>query len=319
MRLPRPDRIPNLSNLRTVPEIDTGAGFRADWRKQAPSSDPKEPYGSESGGTGEDHAWSNCTMTSTALAFAYQVRDQSGPWGGNMRHNQDDMSGGTDLNDAKTAWKRYGNQTLTIKTGAGWGAVKTAHNEGRAIIIQGEGNVPGSESFDGGHACCIAPETHSDGRWLFGDPLASGWQWVKVADIEKWAKALSSNIYFAVTKLPPPPEPTEPPPTEPEPEPEPPPYVPPPEYVRLQAVDFKAIEASAVAVADSITLSDIALWMMYPDVVPPPPLIRDAQKMLANPNGGIWDRGKWNQTNWYILPDVGRWGVSAWGDESVWA
>jgi hypothetical protein len=128
-----------------------------------------------------------------------------------MRHHQDDLSGGTDLNDCKTAWKRYGNETLTIKTGAGWGAVKTAHNEGRAIIIQGEGNVPGSESFDGGHACCIAPETHSDGRWLFGDPLASGWQWVKVADIEKWAKALNSSIYFAVSKIPPAPVPPEPP------------------------------------------------------------------------------------------------------------
>ena len=201
LRLPRPDRIPNVSNLRTVPEIDTGAAFRPDWRKQDPSADPTEPYGSESSGTGNDHAWSNCTMCAAALAYAYQIGDKSGPWGGDLRHHQDDMSGGTDLYDARTAWDRLGNQSLTIKTGAGWNAVKTAHNEGRAVVIQGEGNVPGSESFDGGHACVIGNETASDGKWLWGDPLASGWQWVTESSIRDWAENLSSGIYFAVSKV----------------------------------------------------------------------------------------------------------------------
>lgn len=201
LRLPRPDRIPNVSNLRIVPEIDTGAAFRPDWRKQDPSADPKEPYSGESSGTGTDHSWSNCTMTSAALAYAYQIRDKSGPWGGDMRHHQDDLTGGTDLYDACTAWSRFGGQSLTIKIGDGWGAVKAAHNEGRAVIIQGEGNVPGSESFDGGHACIIGIETASDGKWLFGDPLASGWQWVTESSIRDWAENLSSGIYFAVSAV----------------------------------------------------------------------------------------------------------------------
>jgi hypothetical protein len=214
MRLPRPDRIPDERNLRHVEPIDTGAAFRPDWRMQDPSKDPKEPYGSESSGTGNDHAWSNCTMTAAALAYSYATQDSSGPWGGDLRHHQDDMSGGTDLYDADTAFHRYGNQDLTIRTGAGWSALKTARNEGRAIIVQGEGNVPGSESFDGGHACCIGLETHSDGRWLFGDPLADGWQWVSESSIRDWAENLSSGIYFAQTKAVPKPPPTTTPPPE---------------------------------------------------------------------------------------------------------
>lgn len=193
-----------------VPDLDTGGGFRAAWRQQDPSVDPKEPGGGESSSAGNDHGWANCTMTSGALALAYQQpRGSLAPWGGDLRHKQGDLSGGTDLYDVRDAWKAYG-ETLTIKSGAGWSAVKTAHNEGRAIVIQGTGNVPGSESFDGGHGCCIAPETHSDGRWLFGDPLASGWQWVKPSDIEVWAERWQSSVAFAVGEKPPPPPPAEP-------------------------------------------------------------------------------------------------------------
>jgi hypothetical protein len=213
MRLPRPDRIPDAGNERTVPEIDTGGAFRPDWRKQNPSSDPTEPYGSESGSTGEDHGWSNCTMTAAALAYAYATGDQSGPWGGDMRHHQDDLSGGTDLYDADTAFNRLG-QNLDVLIGSGWSVLKSKRAEGRAVIVQGEGNVPGSESFDGGHACCIGLETASDGKWLWGDPLASGWQWVTESSIRDWCENLSSGIYFAVTKVAPVPPPTTPPPSE---------------------------------------------------------------------------------------------------------
>jgi len=200
LRFPRPDRIPSALNLRHVEPIDTGAAFRPDWREQDPAKDAKEPYGGESSSTGNDHGWSNCTMVSAALAYAFAVQDKSGPHGGDMRHNQDDMSGGTDLVDADTAFHRYGNQNLDIRTGNGWADLKAKRAEGRAVIIQGEGNVPGSESFDGGHACVISPETHSDGKWLFGDPLASGWQWVSESSIRDWAENLGSGIYFAVTK-----------------------------------------------------------------------------------------------------------------------
>ena len=201
LRLPRPDRIPNASNEREVPPIDTGGAFRPDWRKQNPASDPKEPYGGESASTGEEHGWSGCTMTAAALAYAYARGDASGPWGGDFRHHQSDLTGGTDLVDADEAFHNYGNENLDIRTGNGWADLKAKRAEGRAVVIQGEGNVPGTESFDGGHACCIGLETNSDGKWLWGDPLASGWQWVTESSIRDWAENLSSGIYFAVTKV----------------------------------------------------------------------------------------------------------------------
>jgi hypothetical protein len=186
-----------------VPAIDTGGTFRAAWRQQDPSVDPREPSGGESSSTGSDHGWSNCTCTSGALALAYQQpRGQLAPWGGDLRHRQGDLSGGTDLYDVRAAWSTYG-ETLTIRSGAGWSAVVAAHDEGRAIVIQGTGNVPGSESFDGGHACAIAPETHSGGDWLFGDPLASGWQWIAPSAIRSWAERWQSSIAFAVGEAPP--------------------------------------------------------------------------------------------------------------------
>jgi hypothetical protein len=296
------DRRPDESNLRIVPEIDTGGAFRPDWRMQDPSKDPKEPYGGESSGTGNDHGWGNCTCVSAAIAYAYETQDQSGPQGGDMRHHQDDLSGGTDLYDMRTAWDRYGNKTLTIKSGAGWGAVKTAHNEGRAIIIQGEGNVPGSESFDGGHACVIGPETHSDGRWLFGDPLASGWQWVSESSIRDWAENLSSGIYFAVSKIPAT-QSTPPPPTQPD-CPDCPP-VPPP--------DIAYYQSNAIAVHDEQLLNDMLDWVASPVGDPPFP-VGDAIAMVPNLP---WGQGKWNQTTWYLDPDSARWGTSVWAGEAV--
>jgi hypothetical protein len=205
--------------VRVAPAVDTGGGYRAKHRRQDPSIDPSEPYGSESSSVGNDHGWSGCTMSSGADAIAYQQpRGSVTPWGGDLRHRGGtDLSGGTDLYDVRSSWAEYG-ETLTIRTGAGWSGVVKAHDEGRAIIAQGEGNVPGSQTFDGGHACAIAPETHSDGRWLFGDPLASDWQWVSTSSIRSWMENLSSGCYFAVGEAPPDdPEPPKPPPPPPPP------------------------------------------------------------------------------------------------------
>jgi len=273
-RLSPRDVKPNRSNQTTVPEIDTGGSFRPDWRKQNPSSDPKEPYGSESGSTGENHGWSNCTMTSGALGYAYHVKDKSGPWGGDFRHNQSDMEGGTDLYDLRTAWDRYGNQSLTIKTGQGWSAVKAAHNDKRAVIIQGEGNVPGSESFDGGHACIIGIETNSDGKWLFGDPLASGWQWCTESSIRDWAENLSTGIYFAVSKVveSPPPEP----PTEPE-KPPIPPAIPDPGYM----------DGYAKGTVDGSNMALDAVFNSW---------------LVPAAGGGMWDNADWEHVTWSAIP-----------------
>jgi hypothetical protein len=209
--------LPGAWALVTVAPIDTGGAYRAKHREQDPAKDPTEPYGGESSSAGSDHGWSGCTFSAGADAIAYQQpRGAVTPWGGDLRHRQSDYAGGGDLYDLRTAWAELG-ETLTIRTGSGWSAVVTAHNEGRAIVAQGEGNVPGAESFDGGHACAIAPETRSsDGAWLFGDPLATDWQWVSSSSIRSWMENLGSSCYFATGEKPP----AEPAP-EPEPEPEP--------------------------------------------------------------------------------------------------
>lgn len=187
-----------------VPPLDTGGAYRAKHRRQDPSADPSEPYGSESSSVGSDHGWSGCTMAAGADAIAYQSpRGELTPWGGDLRHRQSDLSGGTDLYDLRTAWAAYG-ETLTIRSGSGWSAVVKAHDEGRAIVVQGTGNVPGSQTFDGAHACAIGPETRSsDGAYLFGDPLASDWQWCSASSIRSWMERFSSGCYFAVGELPP--------------------------------------------------------------------------------------------------------------------
>lgn len=209
-------------------------------------------------------------MTAGALAIAYQQpRGSLAPWGGDLRHRQSDLSGGTDLYDLRDAWKAYG-ETLTIRSGAGWEGVTQAHAEGRAIVVQGSGNVPGSESFDGGHACCVAPETHSDGRWLFGDPLASGWQWIERGAIQSWMAHWQSSMAFAVGELPPAPPP------DPKPEPPPPPapvYAPPP--------DIGAELRRAEGIAGELALDDqVQAWMAY--LGPPGPIA-----------GGVWDASRW--------------------------
>jgi hypothetical protein len=278
-----------------VPAIDTGAAFRPDWRMQDPAKDPSEPFGSEGSSAGNDHGWSNCTMVSAALVYAYHVKDKTGPQGGNMRHNQDDLSGGTDLYDAKTAWSRYGNQTLTIKSGAGWNAVKAAHDEGRAILIQGEGNVPGSESFDGSHACAIGIETNSEGKWLWGDPLASGWQWAKPGEIKAWAERLHTSILFAVSKI----VEDAPAPAPVEPDEECPPYPVP---------DYAYAEASAVAAYQSELLRESWYWVQHPTMPMPFPIVHLA---AMEPNGQ-WNVAKWNETTWHLDESAGRWGTAVW-------
>lgn len=205
---PRPgERLPSATVV--VPAIDTGGGYRPTWRMQDPGRDPREPNGGESSSRGNDHGWSGCTMTSSAVALAWATQGRLDKWGGDMRHRQGDLDGGTDLYDARDAFASYG-ESLTIRSGAGWGALREDRADGRYVVLQGEGNVPGSESFDGGHACVVGCETNAEGRWLFGDPLATGWQWCTESSIRAWAEAWQGSIAYAVTVAhgsPPPPAP----------------------------------------------------------------------------------------------------------------
>ena len=169
------------------------AFYRPTHREQDPVVDPREPWPPEGGAKGREHGWNNCSMTSGAMALDFHTRGRQKRWGGDLRHRQSDLSGGTDLGDVAVAWKRLG-YNLDIRSGQGWAGVVKAHREGRAIIIQGRGDVPGKATYRGPHAAIWLP----DGAW--GDPLANRWQRVERAAIRRWAEALNPRIQFAVTR-----------------------------------------------------------------------------------------------------------------------
>lgn len=271
------DGEPRPARLVVVPDLDTGGAYRPKHRVQDPAKDPSEPYGGESSSTGNDHGWSGCTMTAGADALAYHAHyggRELTKWGGDLRHRQGDLSGGTDLQDLRQSWAAYG-EDLNIQSGAGWSKVVELHEQGRAIVIQGIGEVPGAGDFDGGHACSIGAETRaSDGAWLFGDPLVTDWQWIAPAKIKTWAQAWQSSIAFAVSRKPP--APPTPPPT--------PPPVPPAEECYSRA-ELEAAEAAAAAEAASWAVLEagdelVATWVDW--FRAPAPLPADA-----------WQRGTW--------------------------
>lgn len=176
---------------------DTGGGwYRPPFRTQNPSVDPQEPSGGESSSAGTDHGWANCTMSAGAMVLAFHTLGATDKWGGHLRHNQSDQSGGTDLNDLKQAWSAYG-ETLSIRSGAGWDDVEKDRAAGRAIVLQGEGGTPGAGTYTGGHAIAVMPETKSDGKWLIGNPECSGYEWVSPSALRDWAENWSSSIAWA--------------------------------------------------------------------------------------------------------------------------
>jgi len=260
----RPSRLVVVEELR-----DTGGVYRPKHRPQDPAKDPDEPYGSESSSRGQDHGWSGCTMAAGADAFAYQTHGDRLPWGGTLRHHQSDLEGGTDLYDLRDAWAAMGEE-LKVRSGAGWSALVDAHGAGRAIVVQGTGQVPGAGDFDGGHACSIGVETRSsDGAWLFGDPLCTDWQWIAPGSIRTWAERWQSSIAFATTTTT----------TEPEPAPTPPPAPPPaPCYseAELDAAVDRAVDNALTLAGDEA----VSVWLEW---------LREPRPLPAD----RWDRGAW--------------------------
>jgi hypothetical protein len=262
------------------PAPDTGGGvFRPPFRGQSPNVDPREPQGGEGSSAGEDHAWNGCTMSSGGMAHGWHVQDggtDDTPWGGDLRHapGQPDMSGGTDLYDLRDAWEGWSGAELKIKSGQGWGAVRDARADWRAIVLQGTGNTPGEGSYTGAHAVVVLPERDPSGdEWLMGDPLTSGYQWVPESKLRSWAEAFSSGIAFAVSKGHPP-KPPEPEPEPPEPEPEPPGPAPAPEPPPVPAPMFWGDPGPSTAAWDGSWWDapgwqGRGLWPLpWPDVIP---------------------------------------------------
>jgi hypothetical protein len=209
IRLPRPDRIPREDSGGAPPELEPPADwYRPRHRRQDPGTDPREPGSGESSDAGYDHGWSNCTMTSGANTLDFHTLGAVDVWGGDLRHapGQPDQAGGTDLWDVEKAWRHYG-QDLEIRSGAGWDGVRADRLEGRALILTGDGNVPGAATFDGAHAIAIYPEPDAAGRWLMADPLSTGPEWVTESSLRAWAEHLDPDVNYARTAAHPPVDP----------------------------------------------------------------------------------------------------------------
>lgn len=320
---------PTPRSLREVPPLDTGGGgfYRPAHRQQDPAVDPREPGGGESASRGSDHGWCNCTMASGAMALDFATQGRLAKWGGDLRHRQGDLDGGTDLYDLREAFAAYG-EDLVIRSGRGWDALKQDRAEGRFLVVQGEGNVPGSETFDGGHACAVGPETR-DGDWLFGDPLASGWQWVPPSKVRDWMEAWAGpGLAWARTtrEVPPEPDPA------PEPEPPPTPAPPPPGPGYAEGVAQGRLDGSAAALDAvfaswrpgtwppdlSAPLWDVAAWdgATWPWPWPYP-----LAALLAARTPAAWGTAGWTAATWRTadappvppdLPAFGEWDLDAW-------
>jgi hypothetical protein len=269
---PRPgELLPINAGGQVVDEAgDTGGGwYRPPHRKQDPAADPREPGGGESSSRGNDHGWSNCTMAAGADALAFHTLGRLALWGGDLRHEQGDLEGGTDLYDLRDAWAARG-ETLEIRSGKGWSVLTEDRAAGRFLVVQGSGNVPGSATFDGGHACTVGPESDSSGRWLFGDPLVGSWQWIDREAIKAWMAAWSSSFAWARTAA-------HPPSSSPSGEPDCPecPDCPPPPDM---APELRRAEDLG---ADLALDGEVAGWVAY--LGPPGPVA-----------GGRWDASRWS-------------------------
>lgn len=188
---------------------DTGGGtYRPITRLQDPASDPTEPWTgkgvNDTAARGYEHGWANCLMCVAAVGLDYHTGGARRVWGGVMRHNQSDRTGGTDILDAKQAWANLG-FTLINRTGEGWaGVARALDDQKRAVLLQGVGNVPGASNYTGAHAILVLPERRRDSRGnlerLIMDPLIKGYQWVDSSVIRAWAQRLNSGVQFAVTR-----------------------------------------------------------------------------------------------------------------------
>lgn len=197
--LPAPgERPPSWDTGGAPPTVAPLGAYRPAHKMQNPDVDPSEPGPSESAAAGEDHGWSGCTMSAGAMVLDFHTEGAVDVWGGDLRHapSQPDQAGGTDLWDVQKAWGDFG-QYLDIRSGAGWQACLRDLDDGCAILLTGTGNVPGSATFDGGHAIAVLPERHSDGRQLQADPLCTGPEWVERDALRAWAERYDPDVNYA--------------------------------------------------------------------------------------------------------------------------
>lgn len=157
---------------------------------------------------GSKLANSNCRIASICTGLDFDTLGKKTSTGGKMRTYTSDQAGGTDSGDAKEAWSRGYSEVLTIRDGNGWGQVLVDLKAGRLVhldvwhaLLKGS---PACVSGEGryGHTIAVAPEQHSDGRWLVSDPwcLPAKWVWISEKTLRIAAEDWGGRVFNGATR-----------------------------------------------------------------------------------------------------------------------
>lgn len=88
------------------------------------------------------------------------------------------------------------------RTGLGWGAVRSAHDAGLYIVLQGDSDrfadSTCSGAFNGDHAIGVHPNEDGTGRWRIDDPICPVHRYETEATLRAYAEKLSAGIWFGV-------------------------------------------------------------------------------------------------------------------------
>jgi len=162
---------------------------------------------------GSTYAGSNCTPTSGANGARESSDGKYDHSGGYIRalvkrsEETDPNSPGWSLADLDLAMKRA-NIPFTVRSGAGWAAVRAYRESGHGIALQGDSDqftTGCSAKFDGDHCVYVHPETSSrEGvvYWLLGDPICGDWRWEKESVLRHYAEKFSPSIRFGTFDTP---------------------------------------------------------------------------------------------------------------------
>jgi hypothetical protein len=134
---------------------------------------------------GGKRANANCTPTSLAMALNQVSRGTINETGSQIRElvkpveETNPTSPGWSLPDAVLAARRLKVRIAAVDKGP-WSSLVQLRQQ-RGVLLQGDSDqFPNgcSGAFDGDH-CIYLPggATHSDGRWLIGDPICDAWRW----------------------------------------------------------------------------------------------------------------------------------------------
>jgi hypothetical protein len=153
---------------------------------------------------GSAYAGSNCTPTSLANGIAAVTRGVSKPTGSRVRavlarsEETNPATPGWSIPDADKAAARLG-VAFDDLSGTGWQRLRTAHETGHYLIVQGDSdkfsNATCSGAFDGDHCIGIHPATLGS-RWWIDDPICRDGRWEEQAVLMRYAQDLSPMIRF---------------------------------------------------------------------------------------------------------------------------